>query len=397
MTLTSHQAETAARPRVRALAAYYAAALAIRVSDAGMPVAVVLVTLDGLGRGGAAFAGLLAACLTFPHMLGPLSARAVSLLPSARSGLVTAFALFAVSFLAAGVFLHQGNPLPAAAALLVTGFCGPIATGALSSHLGALLPDEQRAQRRAQSADSLTYAVSNSVGNSLVGAVAALLWPLATVFVLASLAALASLLVSFMPLEETGRIARGQASMKNVLLATVRIRQLRAISIITYGNFIGYAALVVLSTSFARERGLPASTGPLLLSVMGAGSLLVAGWFVVRPLDFDVVRTAKWCAMGGGAAMVVPAFGDVWVTAAAFLVVGGCQALLNTAALAVRREASPPELRESVFVTMAGIKIGMGTLGLALAGLLPSHAMSYGFVAAGVLTIVAGAVPRSAK
>ncbi|WP_411105196.1 MFS transporter [Streptomyces sp. cmx-4-9] len=389
-----------ARSRPAGLVAYYAAALAIRTSDAGTAAAVVLLALSTAGagaEGAAAYSGLLAACLTIPHMLGPLSARFLSLMPSARSGLCVSFAVFAVTFGAAGVLIHRDSPLLAAAALAVTGFLGPIVTGGLSSHLSSLVPVEQRSQRRAQSADSLTYAISNSVGNSLVGAAAAVVSPLATVFMLCGLAAAAAVLTSALPLEDTDRASKARASMKNVLLAMVRIKQLRDIVIITYGNVIGYGSLIVLSTTFARSHGLPASVGALLLSVMGLGSLLVAAWLIVRPLALDVVTAAKWSAVISGVFMVVPAFTGVWVAGVAFLVVGGCQALLNTAALAIRREASPPDLRESVFVTMAGLKVGVGTLGLALAGLVPAEHMAYGFLAAGGLSVVAGLLPRSPK
>ncbi|MGW6565223.1 hypothetical protein [Streptomyces sp. NPDC054975] len=402
MTQVLEKPETteAGPPRPAGLAAYYTAALAIRTSDAGTAAAVVLLALSASGTGGggvAASAGLLAACLTVPHMLGPLSARFLSLMPSARSGLCVSFALFAVAFGAAGVLIDRGSTLLAAGALAVTGFLGPIVTGGLSSHLSALVPARQRAQRRAQSADSLTYAISNSVGNSLVGAVAAVVSPLATVYALCALAAVAAALTAALPLQETERASRARASMRNVLLAMVRIKQLRDIVVITYGNVIGYGSLIVLSTTFARREDLPASVGALLLSVMGLGSLLVAAWLIARPLAFDVVRTAKWSAVVSGVFMVVPAFTGVWEAGVAFLVVGGCQSLLNTAALAVRREASPPDLRESVFVTMAGIKVGVGTLGLALAGLVPVAYTAYGFLAAGLLSLAAGLLPRTAK
>ncbi|MFG2653444.1 hypothetical protein [Streptomyces sp. NPDC048436] len=399
-SLTPPQLHRSAGTRRGGLAAYYAAALAIRTSDAGSAAAIVLLALhtarDGHPSLGT-YAGLLASCLTIPHMLGPLSARALSLIPNARLGLTTAFALFAMTFGAAGLLMAHAHIAMAALCLVIAGFLGPILTGGLSSHLGSLLPDNRATQRRAQSADSLTYAISNSVGNSMVGAVAVLISPLATMMVLAALAALAALLATLLPLRDIPRASASRASVKNVLLVMVKTKGLRDIMIITYGNAIGFTSLIVLATTFARSQHLPAATGPFLLAVMGGGSLLVGVWFTARPLTVDVVRAAKWCAVASGVFMFLPALGQTWSAAVAFLAVGGCQSVLNTAALAVRREASPPDLRESVFVTMAGAKVGVATLGLALAGLVPVDAMPYGFAAAGLLSLLAGLSVRGNK
>ncbi|MDH6123908.1 hypothetical protein [Kitasatospora sp. GP82] len=393
------QRQTVERRR-RAAVPYYSAAIAIRTADAGSAAAIVLLVLSTANSAHpdtAEYAAVLAACSTIPHMLGPLSARVMSLVPSPKAALCGAFALYAVLFFAAGVLIRQGSLLPAAVALVVSGFLGPLFTGGLSSHLGSLVSEKQSVQRRAQSADSLTYAISNSAGNSLVGAIAAAVSPLATVFVLCALAAVAAVSVAFLPLERAASAARQRASIKNVLLAMGRIKPLRDITIITYGNAVGLGSLIVLATTFARSAGLSASVGPILIAVMGLGSLATAVYFIFRPLAFDVMATAKWCAVVSGIFIIVPAVSDVWLTGLAFLVVGGCQSVLNTAAFAVRREASPEELRASVFVTMAGLKIALASLGLALAGLVPVDKVQYGFVLAGLASLVAGVIPQKAK
>lgn len=379
--------------------AYFTAALAIRISEAGTAAAVVLLVL-GTGaahHGSAGYASLLAACLTVPNVLGPLSARLMSLLPTAKFGLCGSFAVFAVAFLGAGFLIQDGNLPAAAAALLLVGFLCPIVTGGLSSHLGALVAEEQRVQRRAQSADSLTYAISNSVGNSLVGGIAAAVSPLATVWALCALAAAAALLVLRLPMEKEGAAARQTAPMKQVLLAMVRIKALRDIVTITYGNVIGYFSLVVFSTGLARSQGLSTTVGPMLLSVMGLGALVVGAYFTLRPLAFDVIKTAKCCAIVSGLCMMLTGVGNIWFAGAAFFVVGGSQSLLNTSALAVRREASPEELRSSIFISMAGLKMAIGSIGLGLAGFVPVGDIDYGFAAVGLLSVVAGLAPRAGR
>ena len=397
MTLTV--TDTRDRRGTGGVAAYFTAALAIRISDAGTAAAVVLLVLGtgAVHRGSAGDASLLAACLAVPNVLGPLSARLMTLLPTAKVGLCGSFAVFAAGFLGAGLLIRDGRLAAAAVALLLVGFLGPIVTGGLSSHLGALVAEEQRAQRRAQSADSLTYAISNSVGNSLVGGIAAAVSPLATVCALCALAVAAALLTLRLPIRPQGAAARQSAPMKQVLLAMVRIKPLRDIVTITYGNVIGYYSLVVFSAGFARGKGLSTTVGPMLLSVMGLGALVVGAYFTLRPLARDAVRTAKWCAIVSGLCMTLAGVGDIWSAGAAFLVVGGSQSLLNTAALAVRREASPEDLRSSVFISMAGLKVAIGSIGLGLAGFVPVDDIGYGLAAVGLLSVLAGLAPRAGR
>jgi len=384
-------------PRSRAALLYYVVATLIRTADAGAPAAIVLTTLRLASSGhphAGADAAVLAACISIPHMFGPLSARVMSMVPSAHAALAGSFAVFAVLFPTVGLLISHGQLGMAAATLVVAGFVGPIFTGGLSSHLGSLVVAEQASQRRAQSADSLTYAISGTVGNLFVGAISAVFSPLTSILALAVCAAIAATAVLFLPLtERASAAARKNASIRNVLGAIVQIRDLRLISIITFGNAIGFGSLIVLATTFARRAHLSASVGPALISVMAVGSFITSSYFTVRPLSYDVMRTARWCAVVSGVFVLLSGLFNVWFMAVTFLVVGGCQSILNTSAFAVRREASPEDLRASVFVTMAGIKIAFASLGLALAGLVPVEDVAIGFVAAGLISLLAGIAP----
>lgn len=384
-------------PRSGAALLYYVVATLIRTADAGAPAAIVLTTLRLVGSGhphAGADAALLAACISIPHMFGPLSARVMSMVPSAHAALAGSFAVFAVLFPTAGLLISHAQIGAAAVVLVVAGFVGPIFTGGLSSHLGSLVPAEQSSQRRAQSADSLTYAISGTVGNLFVGAISAALSPLTAILTLAVFAGVAAVAVLFLPLaERASGAARKNASIRNVLSAMFWIRDLRLISIITFGNAIGFGSLIVLATSFARHAQLPASVGPALISVMAIGSFVSSSYFTVRPLSYDVMKTARWCAVISGVFVLLSGLFDVWFMGLTFLVVGACQSVLNTSAFAVRREASPDDLRASVFVTMAGIKIAFASLGLALAGLVPVKEVAIGFVAAGLVSLLAGIAP----
>jgi hypothetical protein len=376
---------------------YYVVATLIRTADAGAPAAIVLTALRLVSSGhphAGADAALLAACISIPHMFGPLSARVMSMVPSPHAALAGSFAVFAVLFPTAGLLIGHGQIGAAAVVLVVTGFVGPIFTGGLSSHLGSLVAAEQSSQRRAQSADSLTYAISGTVGNLFVGAISVLLSPLTAIIALAVFAAVAAVAVLFLPLSErASSAARKNASIKNVLGAMLAIRDLRLISIITFGNAIGFGSLIVLATSFARHAHLSTSVGPVLISVMAIGAFVSSSYFTVRPLSYDVMKTARWCAVISGVFVLLSGLFNVWLMGLTFLVVGGCQSVLNTSAFAVRREASPDDLRASVFVTMAGIKIAFASIGLALAGLVPVDRVAIGLAVAGLVSLLAGLAP----
>ncbi|MGC4810947.1 hypothetical protein ACLQ29_10520 [Micromonospora sp. DT228] len=96
-------------PARRALPAYLVAATLARGADAGAAVGVVLlVTLPAVGAARPALlGGLLATCLTAPHLLGPLLARWLDRAPDGRGRLAAGFATYAAAVAAAGLLLGR--------------------------------------------------------------------------------------------------------------------------------------------------------------------------------------------------------------------------------------------------------------------------------------------------
>src|SRR5690349_5177586 len=54
------------------------------------------------------------------------------------------------------------------------GACGPLLTGGLSSRLAALAPPQEKAQRRAQGLDALSYGIGGTAGPAAVAALASI-------------------------------------------------------------------------------------------------------------------------------------------------------------------------------------------------------------------------------
>ena len=106
-----------------ALPRYVAGAALARTADAGAVVGLVLLATTGPAGSGAA--GLLAACITAPHLAGPLVAQRLDRSPDVRKLLALACLVYAVA-LAAGSTTVGRSPLAVSLALLVPpGSAGP--------------------------------------------------------------------------------------------------------------------------------------------------------------------------------------------------------------------------------------------------------------------------------
>src|SRR4051794_23604725 len=127
----------------------------------------------GALAGGARTGGLLAAGLTAPHLLGPLLARRLDGARDGRGVLALAFAGYGAALGGAALLLDRGALAPAAGLVVVAGTCGPLLTGGLSSRLRGVARCDQRAERRAEGFDAITYGVAGSAGPAAVAALAA--------------------------------------------------------------------------------------------------------------------------------------------------------------------------------------------------------------------------------
>ncbi|WP_256094783.1 hypothetical protein [Streptomyces sp. EN27] len=137
------------------LARYVVAAALARTADGGAVVAVVLLVTSSGGSG--TLAGVLGACITAPHLLGPFVARSLDLAQDGRKVIAAACLLYATA-LTAGVLAYGHVPAVLTGLLLATaGTCGPLLTGGISSRLPAIVGPRLRTQRRAQGWDVATY------------------------------------------------------------------------------------------------------------------------------------------------------------------------------------------------------------------------------------------------
>src|SRR4051794_11431492 len=99
------------------LVRYVLAATLVRAADAAGAVGLVLLAASPAAHvaGGARPGGLLAACLTAPHLLGPLVARRLDAARDGRVALAVAFGAYGAALGGAALLLgHAPVALPAA-------------------------------------------------------------------------------------------------------------------------------------------------------------------------------------------------------------------------------------------------------------------------------------------
>ncbi|MDO3409498.1 hypothetical protein QWJ34_06960 [Saccharibacillus sp. CPCC 101409] len=386
--------DPAARPP---LVRYVSAAVLSRGADAAAAVGFVLLAAQS---GAAPSAGaLMAAALTAPHVLGPLSARALDGARDRRTVLACAAVLYGALILAAALSFGRVPFAVSLALAAAAGFCGPLLTGGLSSILAPLTPGPEHKRRRAEGWDALTYGIGGTLGPAAVAGAAAVFGPGAALAGL-SASALASAVVLRMlpvpPLEprEAAR-ARGAAGREaGVMLSLAKIGPLRRTTLLTMAAALPGGAISVLAVAFAERTAAGAAGGGFLVTAFGLGNLAGSLLLVLRPLrgnpenrmrDFTAAAAVCFalCALA-------PSYGFLF---AALLLAGAVNAPLMTATLAVRSAYSPDAIRAQAFAAMAGLKTAAGSAGTAIAGALIGFGPGTLFLAGGLTTAAAlGAV-----
>jgi predicted MFS family arabinose efflux permease len=381
--------------RSSGLARYVTAATLARSADGGAAVGLVLLAASpGAGlRDGARVGGLLSAGLTAPHLLGPCLARVLDRAPDGRRALAASFAAYALA-LAAGSFLLGRSPIVlAAAAVVVAGACGPLLTGGLSSRLAAIAGAGDRAQRRAEGWDAVTYGLAGTAGPAAVAALAALTTPLVAILALAGAALVAAALTLTLPRAEHRAAAAADALGVRAALRLIATHgPLRRVSVATMLTALTFGGLSVLAVVLGAALTSRPGAGATLVAAFGLGNLtgsLLVTAFPVRGEPETV--TARWVAAMGAALALCATAPSYPLALAAFALAGASNAPFFTASLAARSRYSPPRARAQVFVSLAGLKVAMASAGTALAGAAIGLGPRALLAAGAVLTMAAAA------
>jgi len=350
-------------------ARYVMAAALARTADGGAVVAIVLLVTTQGGSG--SLAGLLAACITAPHLLGPFVARRIDLADDGRK--VIAFACVLYSFALAAAVLSYGHTPAIFTGLLlsISGCCGPLLTGGISSRLPAIAGSDQHSQRRAQGWDVATYGIGGTIGPSVVAAASSLASPELAAFCLAMAAFCAAWLVMRLPYSapEHGGDVQSVPSAWSTIALMVKDGPLRRTLYMTMLVAFSMAALPITAVHMTTLMDTAAASAAAMTAAYGIGNLTRSIGVMLRPLRGSpdhLMSVLALCVIAGlFAVMVSP---TLFIAIATFWLAGIVNAFFFAATLAARTEYAPAKGRGQVFLWVAAMKITAGSAGTAAAG-----------------------------
>ncbi|WP_327287335.1 MFS transporter [Streptomyces sp. NBC_01198] len=356
----------------RGLVRYFLAALLVRGADSGATVGVVLLALNARGHpgGGAAAGGLLAAALSAPHLFGPWLAHRLDRARDGRRLLAAAFVLYAVALACTAVAVGRVPLGVALCTTAVAGCCGPLLTGGLSSRLAALAGRGERPQRRAQGWDAMTYGLGGTLGPAVVAGAAVLTGPRAALLALCLAAAAAAGFTLALPPDRAG--ARGPAAVPGVregLTLLVSHPALRRVTLLTLISALELGALPVIATTYGPHLSHHAAAGAVLTTALGLGNLAGSLLVTVVPLRGEPeIWARRLFAVLAGTTVLAACAPGYSLALAGFALVGVANSLSFTSTLASRSAYAPPGARAQIFVTSAGLKVALASVGTAVAG-----------------------------
>ncbi|WP_425860841.1 MFS transporter [Arthrobacter sp. TWP1-1] len=380
-------------PAPGGLARYVLAATLARSADGGAVVAIVLLVTASGGPGW--LAGILGACITAPHLFGPLIARR---LDTARDGrTVIAWACMAHGItLAAAVLLYPVTwPIIPGLLLVASGLVGPLLTGGISSRLAAIAGSDRISQRRAQGWDVATYGIGGTIGPSLVAAVSAWANPGLAALLLAGSTFVAAAVVRLLPYSPPAAVPSEVPRPGQTLLMMVSSGPLRRTLYMTSVIALAVAALPITAVASTGELRVEPAAAGILTAAYGLGGLLGSAGVMIRPMRTDADSLMTWLGAAVGAALCGAAFAGTFPAAvAAYCFVGILNSYFFAATLAARSEYAPAAARGQVFIWIGASKITAGSAGTALAGAIIAPAidlpllLASGLIAAAVFVSV---------
>ncbi|MDO6566671.1 MFS transporter [Alteromonas sp. 1_MG-2023] len=354
-----------------ALIKYVVAAILARTATGGAIVAIVLLS-SNLGLESKA-AGILAACLTLPHLLGPVYGRWLDGVSQPKY-LISAAAFSYTGFFLLAIFSFERQlAWLLAFSLLLSGVCSSFIMGGLGTQLPSLAKITNTSLRKAQSWDTITYGVGHTVGPFIVATLSALYSAQVAVSVLVFTPMLAGLLILTFPVKRV--LAKTDATLeigfKSVFYAFKNSSELVRTMAMTSGAAFSVAALPVLAVYLSTYWQHESHHGAYLVTAYGVGNLSGALFLIFKPLSKEPLtllkRAGSFLLLALVATVLSPSF---VVGAAGYWLCGVANAIFFTSSLAARTEFAPVHSAAQTYMWVAAAKVGAGAIGALIAGAL---------------------------
>jgi len=269
------------------LARYLLAAVLVRVCTGCAAVAVILLARSTGADG--TLIGALTACLTAPHILGPLYGKWLEQSNKPFALIASACVAFTVCFHIAIANFASSHLWIVFSALLLSGACSSFMMGGLSTQLNHLVDQDVMVKRRAQSWDNLTYGLGLTIGPLLIAVFSSLYSAKLAASVLMCLPLVAMVLLLSLPnFNKKDPILKQQVPSAVQIIKTLsQTRGLKITFLMTSCSAFSFSALPVLAVYISELFQQGQERGAYLVTLYGIGCLCGAALLIVKPLVKD--------------------------------------------------------------------------------------------------------------
>lgn len=356
-----------------ALARFMLAAILVRICTGGAAVAVILLARNSGADGG--LIGALTACLTVPHVFGPVYGRWLEKASNPFLIVATACVLFTTFFQFTIWNMNSWSLWLVFSCLLVCGACSSFLMGGLSTQLNGLVSDDLTAKRKAQSWDAVTYGVGLTFGPMFIAVFSSEFSVALTIGCLMCLPLLAALLVLSLPkpIKHHHEVNTKVLRMQQVFMTLWRTPSLKITLLMTSGAAFSFAALPVLAVYLSEMFGQGQEQGALLVTLYGVGCLCGATSLIFKPMLKEallLLRNIGSLLVVCLVFVVISSYLSFVACILAYWICGVVNSLFFASTIAARTEYAPETGAAQIYMWVAAAKITAASAGAFAAGVL---------------------------
>ncbi|WP_340678182.1 MFS transporter [Paraglaciecola sp.] len=367
--------------RINTLVRYILAAILVRTSTGGSAVAIILLSRN-YGADGS-LAGALAACLTAPHVFGPIYGRWLEKVNNAFIVIAMSCFLFTVFFQLAILSIEWQQLWLTFISLLLCGACSSFMMGGLSTQVNHLVEDDVTVRRKAQSWDTLTYGIGLTVGPMLIALLSSVYSTKLAVSAVMYLPVLACLIVFSLPKYHKHH-QHIVPNFKQVVKVLWQTPALKKTLLMTSGAAFSMAVLPVVAVYYSETFQQGQEYGAYLVTLYGVGCLCGAASLGFKPLVKDALILLKNVGCILVACLILVYFSSSFMASMfAYWICGVVNSVFFAVTIAARTEYAPVQGAAQIYMWVAAAKITAASLGALVAGLLVDH-----FITLPVLTSI---------
>lgn len=375
---------------LNALVRYLLAAILVRTATGGSAVAIILLSRNVGAEG--ALVGALAACLTAPHVFGPIYGRWLEKANNAFIVIAVSCLLFTGAFQLAILSIEWQQLWLTFIALLFCGAGSSFMMGGLSTQVNHLVEDELIVRRKAQSWDALTYGIGLTIGPLLIALLSSSYSTKLAISGVMYLPILAGVILLSLPKPHKHNKQQKQTvpNLRQVVKVLWHTPALKTTLLMTSGAAFSVAALPVLAVYYSEAFQRGQESGAYLVTLYGVGCLCGASSLIFKPLTKDALTLLRNVGCILVACLILVSLSSSFTASMfAYWMCGVVNSVFFAVTIAARSEYSPAQGAAQIYMWVAAAKITSASLGAFAAGILVDIYISLPLLASIAMLIVA--------